>query len=302
VKEARVRGKLLVVGAGLMGAGIAQVAAVAGYDVTLHDVSESALDRGRGQIQDSLARFAARGRITAEVRESALARIDTVTDLEAAGEAEIVVEAVFEELEIKRDVFRELDKLAPAGAVLATNTSAIPITSIAAATGRPESVVGTHFFSPVPMMALCELVRGRRTSDEALLRAKAFAEACGKTTVVVQRDIAGFVTTRLIAAVGMEAARLLEQGVISAEDLDTACRLGFGWAMGPLATADLTGIDVLHHAAMNIYRSTSDPKFFPPEIVARMVEAGDLGRKAGRGFFDYTGKGQTGVSVSANEN
>jgi 3-hydroxybutyryl-CoA dehydrogenase len=288
VKEARVAGKLLVVGAGLMGAGIAQVAAVAGYDVTLHDVSEGALDRSRRQIQDSLARSAARGRITAEVREGAMARIGTVTDLEAAGEAEIVVEAVFEELEVKRDVFRKLDKLAPAGAVLATNTSAIPITSIAAATGRPESVVGTHFFSPVPMMALCELVRGRRTSDEALLRAKTFAESCGKTTVVVQRDIAGFVTTRLIAAVGMEAARLLEQGVISAEDLDTACRLGFGWAMGPLATADLTGIDVLHQATMNIYRSTSDPKFFPPEIVARMVEAGDLGRKAGRGFFDYT--------------
>jgi 3-hydroxybutyryl-CoA dehydrogenase len=288
VKEARVAGKLLVVGAGLMGAGIAQVAAVAGYDVTLHDVSEGALDRGRRQIQDSLARSAARGRITAEVREGAMARIGTVTDMEAAGEAEIVVEAVFEELEVKRDVFRKLDKLAPAGAVLATNTSAIPITSIAAATGRPESVVGTHFFSPVPMMALCELVRGRRTSDEALLRAKTFAESCGKTTVVVQRDIAGFVTTRLIAAVGMEAARLLEQGVISAEDLDTACRLGFGWAMGPLATADLTGIDVLHQATMNIYRSTSDPKFFPPEIVARMVEAGDLGRKAGRGFFDYT--------------
>jgi 3-hydroxybutyryl-CoA dehydrogenase len=302
VKEARVAGKLLVVGAGLMGAGIAQVAAVAGYDVALHDVSDSALDRGRRQIQDSLSRFATRGRITAEVRESALARIHAVTDLEAAGEAEIVVEAVFEELEVKRDVFRKLDKLAPAGAVLATNTSAIPITSIAASTGRPESVVGTHFFSPVPMMALCELVRGRRTADEALLRAKAFAESCGKTTVVVQRDIAGFVTTRLIAAVGMEAARLLEQGVISAEDLDTACRLGFGWAMGPLATADLTGIDVLYQATMNIYRSTSDPKFFPPEIVARMVEAGDLGRKAGRGFFDYTGKGQTGVPVSANEN
>jgi 3-hydroxybutyryl-CoA dehydrogenase len=171
--------------------------------------------------------------------------------------------------------------------VLATNTSAIPITSIAAATGRPESVVGTHFFSPVPMMALCELVRGRRTSDEALLRAKTFAESCGKTTVVVQRDIAGFVTTRLIAAVGMEAARLLEQGVISAEDLDTACRLGFGWAMGPLATSDLTGIDVLYQASMNIYRSTRDPKFFPPESVARMVEAGDLGRKTGRGFFVY---------------
>ena len=280
-------GKLLVVGAGLMGAGIAQVAAVAGYDVTLQDVGEAPLERGRRQIQDSLARFEAKGRIKSDAREEALARIRTVTDLESAGDAEIVVEAVFEDLEVKREVFRKLDKLAPEGALLTTNTSAIPITSIAAATGRPELVVGTHFFSPVPMMALCELVRGRRTADETMRRAKGFAESCGKTTVVVERDIAGFVTTRLIVAVGMEAARLLEQGVISAEDLDTACRLGFGWAMGPLATSDLTGIDVLHQAAMNIYRSTRDPKFFPPESVARMVEAGDLGRKTGRGFFSY---------------
>lgn len=280
-------GKLLVIGAGLMGAGIAQVAAVAGYDVTMQDMSDGALGRGRKQIQDSLARFEAKGRISAEGRDAALDRIRAVTDLDAVGEAEIVVEAVFEEVEVKRDVFRKLDKLAPERTLLATNTSAIPITSIATVTGRPESVVGTHFFSPVPMMALCELVRGRRTSDETLARAKAFAESCGKTTVVVERDIAGFVTTRLIAAVGMEAARLLEQGVISAEDLDTACRLGFGWAMGPLATSDLTGIDVLYHAAMNIYRSTRDPKFFPPESVARMVEAGDLGRKTGRGFFAY---------------
>jgi len=287
VKEAGVAGKLLVVGAGLMGAGIAQVAAVAGYDVTLQDVGEAPLERGRRQIQDSLARFEAKGRIKSDAREEALARIRTVTDLESAGDAEIVVEAVFEDLEVKREVFRKLDKLAPEGALLATNTSAIPITSIAAATGRPELVVGTHFFSPVPMMALCELVRGRRTADETMRRAKGFAESCGKTTVVVERDIAGFVTTRLIVAVGMEAARLLEQGVISAEDLDTACRLGFGWAMGPLATSDLTGIDVLHQAAMNIYRSTRDPKFFPPESVARMVEAGDLGRKTGRGFFSY---------------
>jgi 3-hydroxybutyryl-CoA dehydrogenase len=282
-----VAGTLLVVGAGLMGAGIAQVAAVAGYDVTMQDLSDAALTRGRRQIEDSLARMEAKGRIAAAASATALARVRTTTDLDAAAQAEVVVEAVFEELEVKREVFRRLDKLAPGEVVLATNTSAIPITSIAAATGRPESVVGTHFFSPVPMMALCELVRGRRTSDETLARAKAFAESCGKTTVVVERDIAGFVTTRIIAAIGMEAARLLEQGVISATDLDTACRLGFGWAMGPLATMDLTGIDVLYQAGMNIYHSTRDPKFFPPESVARMVEAGDLGRKTGHGFFSY---------------
>jgi len=279
--------KVLVVGAGLMGAGIAQVAAVAGHDVTLQDVSDAALARGRRQIEDSLARFESKGRIDEKTRVEAIERIATTKELDVAAEADLVVEAVFEEVDVKREVFKKLDKLAPVGAVLATNTSAIPITAIAAATGRPESVVGTHFFSPVPMMALCELVRGRLTSDETLARAKAFAEACGKTTVVVQRDIAGFVTTRIIAAVAMEAARLLEQGVISAEDLDTACRLGFGWAMGPLSTFDLTGVDVLYQASMNIYRGTRDPKFLPPESVARMVEAGDLGRKTGRGFYVY---------------
>jgi 3-hydroxybutyryl-CoA dehydrogenase len=276
-----VTGKLVVVGAGLMGAGIAQVAAVAGYQVTVQDVGNGVLARGRRQIEDSLGRFESKGRITAEDREQAIGRITTTTELDAATEADLIVEAVYEELDLKREVFRKLDGLAPEGAVLATNTSAIPITSIAAATARPESVVGTHFFSPVPMMALCELVRGRRTSDDTLERARAFAEGCGKTTVVVERDIAGFVTTRLITAVGMEAARLLEQGVISAEELDTACRLGFGWAMGPLATFDLTGVDVLYNKA------TRDPKFLPPESIARMVEAGDLGRKTGSGFYAY---------------
>ncbi|HEX8929111.1 MAG TPA: 3-hydroxyacyl-CoA dehydrogenase NAD-binding domain-containing protein, partial [Actinomycetota bacterium] len=172
-------GKVLVVGAGLMGAGIAQVAALAGHDVTLHDVSDAALARGRRQIEDSLGRFEARGRISPEDRAATVERIAATTNLDAAAEAELVVEAVFEEIEVKREVFRRLDKLAPEGAVLATNTSAIPITAIAAATARPEWVVGTHFFSPVPMMALCELVRGYKTSDDVLARARAFAESVG---------------------------------------------------------------------------------------------------------------------------
>jgi 3-hydroxybutyryl-CoA dehydrogenase len=282
-----VAGKLLVVGAGLMGSGIAQVAAQAGYQVTMQDVSQAALARGREAIDRSLGRFQTKGRISAEERAAALARVATATDMDAAAEAEIVVEAVFEELEVKREVFRRLDRLAGEAAVLASNTSAIPITAIAAATGRPEAVVGTHFFSPVPMMRLCELVRGMRTSDQTLAKARAFAEALGKTTVTVERDVAGFVTTRIIVAVAMEAARLVEQGVIGAEDLDTACKLAFGWAMGPMATMDMTGIDVLYHAGMNIYTETRDPKFLPPERVARMVDAGLLGRKTGRGFFAY---------------
>ena len=198
-----------------------------------------------------------------------------------------IVEAVVERLDIKQGVFRELDRICKAEAVLATNTSAIPVTQIAAATERPESVVGTHFFSPVPMMKLCELVRGYKTSDDALARARGFAEEIGKTCIVVNRDIAGFVTTRLISALVVEAVKLVESGVVSAEDLDTACKLGFGHPMGPLATTDLTGVDVLLNATKNIYNDTADEKFFPPELLARMVIAGDLGRKTGKGFYSY---------------
>jgi 3-hydroxybutyryl-CoA dehydrogenase len=279
--------KLMVVGAGLMGSGIAQVAAQAGWDVTLRDLDDAATARGVDAVSKSLARFVAKGTVTAEAADEAVARITTTTDLDAAADADIVVEAVFESIDVKRDVFRALDKICKSDAVLATNTSAIPITQIAAATERPESVVGTHFFSPVPMMKLCELVRGLKTSDETLATARAFAEQVGKTCIVVNRDVAGFVTTRLIAALVVEAVKLVENGVVSAEDLDIACKLGFGHAMGPLATTDLTGVDILAHAARNIYTETADPKFFPPELLRRMVAAGDLGRKTGKGFYTY---------------
>jgi 3-hydroxybutyryl-CoA dehydrogenase len=270
-----------------MGSGIAQVAAQAGWDVVLRDVSDDATAHGRETVAKSLARFVAKGTTTQDDADAALERISLTTDLGAASEADIVVEAVFERLDVKTEVFGELDRIARPDAVLATNTSAIPITRIAAATQRPESVVGTHFFSPVPMMQLCELVRGYKTSDETLARAREFAEGIGKTCIVVNRDVAGFVTTRLIAALVVEAVKLVESGVASAEDIDTACKLGFGHAMGPLATTDLTGVDILRHATENIYSETHDPKFAPPELLARMVTAGDLGRKTGQGFYSY---------------
>jgi 3-hydroxybutyryl-CoA dehydrogenase len=286
-ERVQMAGRLAVIGAGLMGSGIAQVAAAAGWEVTLRDLDDAAVQRGLSGIRKSLEKFASKGAIASEDVEAALGRITPTTDLEAAADADIVVEAVFERLDIKQDVFRELDRVCKADAVLATNTSAIPVTQIAAATSRPESVVGTHFFSPVPMMKLCELVRGYKTSDDALARARSFAEEIGKTCIVVNRDIAGFVTTRLIAALVVEAVKLVESGVVSPEDLDTACKLGFGHPMGPLATTDLTGVDVLLHATKNIYNDTADEKFFPPELLARMVTAGDLGRKTGRGFYSY---------------
>lgn len=279
--------RLGVVGAGLMGSGIAQVAAQGGMDVVMHDVTPDALQRGVSAIERSTAKFVEKGKLSADARDAALDRINSTTDLDAVSDADIVVEAVFERIDVKREVFAELDRICRHDAILATNTSAIPITSIASATSRPEAVVGTHFFSPVPMMALCELVRGLQTSDATLVRAREFAEGTGKTCVVVNRDVAGFVTTRLICAFVMEAIRLYESGVASAEDIDTACKLGFGHAMGPLATTDLTGVDILKHATENIYNDTGDAKFFPPELLSRMVEAGAVGRKAGKGFYEY---------------
>jgi 3-hydroxybutyryl-CoA dehydrogenase len=278
---------VVVVGAGLMGSGIAQVSAAAGHDVVMSDVTDEALARARSGVEASLARFAEKGAMSAADAEAALARITTTRDLDAAAKADIVVEAIIETIEAKIELFGALDRLAPEGAILATNTSAIPITRIAAATQRPEAVVGTHFFSPVPMMRLCELVRGLKTSDETLAAARAWAEGIGKTCIVVHRDVAGFVTTRIITALVNEAIALVESGVASPEDVDTACRLGFGHAMGPLATADLTGIDVMRRASLSVYNETADPKFWPPELLTRMQAAGDLGRKSGRGFYTY---------------
>ncbi|WP_137993309.1 3-hydroxyacyl-CoA dehydrogenase family protein [Streptomyces vilmorinianum] len=279
--------KLAVIGAGLMGSGIAQVSAQAGWDVVLRDVTDAALTRGTDGIKASYDRFVAKGKLDAAEAEAALGRITATTELDAVADADIVVEAVFEKLEVKHEIFRSLDKIAKDGAVLASNTSAIPITKIAAVTERPEAVVGTHFFSPVPMMQLCELVRGYKTSDATLAAAREFAESVGKTCIVVNRDVAGFVTTRLISALVVEAAKLYESGVATAEDIDIACKLGFGHAMGPLATADLTGIDILVNATSNIYTESQDEKFAPPELMRRMVDAGDIGRKSGQGFYKH---------------
>jgi 3-hydroxybutyryl-CoA dehydrogenase len=280
-------GRIAVIGAGLMGSGIAQVAAHAGYEVVLRDTTSEALDRALSGIAASQNRFIAKNVISADDAEAARARISTTTELADAAGAEFVVEAVFEKLEVKQQVFRELDAIVDDNTVLATNTTAIPITQIASVVSAPERVVGTHFFSPVPMMKLCELVRGLRTSDDTLRRAREFAESLGKTCVVVERDVAGFVTSRLLVALLNEAVAIVDAGVATAADVDVACQLGFGHTMGPLATLDLTGLDVILHAAENIYAATRDEKFAPPELLSRMVAAGRLGRKSGEGFYKY---------------
>ncbi|MBC7231006.1 MAG: 3-hydroxyacyl-CoA dehydrogenase family protein [Actinobacteria bacterium] len=279
---------VFVVGSGLMGSGIAQVSAFAGYKVKMHDVKEEFTARGMEAIKSSLGKFLSKEKITREQHDAALANLSTTTELSDASDADLVVEAVFEKLEVKKEVFGKLDEVCPPHTILATNTSAIPISSIAAATGRPEKVVGTHFFSPVPLMRLCEIIRGLQTSEETMEIAEKWAQSVGKETVRVLKDHAGFIANRLYLPMGMEAARMLEAGVATPEDIDKAMRLGYNLPMGPLELADMTGIDVLANACMAIYNDTGDPKYFPPPLIHRMIASGLLGRKTGKGYYDYS--------------
>lgn len=281
---------VLIVGGGLMGSGIAQVAAAAGYRVTLQDVRQQALNKALTDIAWSLGKFVEKGRLTGEERQAALERIVTAPTLERAAEADFVIEAVFEDRPLKQEVFRELHRRCPPRAILASNTSAIPITDLARETDRADRVVGTHFFSPVPLMPLCELVRGLETSDETLAAAKAFVESLGKETITVERDTAGFALNRINIPSTVEAIRLVESGVVTPEDVDRGMRLGMGRRMGPFETMDMTGLDVTLGAMLSIYEETKDPRFWPPDLLRRKVTAGHLGRKTGRGWYTYEEK------------
>lgn len=280
--------RVLVIGAGLMGGGIAQVAAAAGHRVTLRDVSQDAVGKAVTNIAWSLGKFVEKGQITAEAREAALGRLGTTLTLDAAAESDFVIEAIFENKTLKQDVFRELDRLCPPHAIMASNTSAIPITELARTTRRPDRVVGTHFFSPVPMMPLCELVCGLDTSDETLTAAKSFVESLGKETITVKRDVAGFAINRINLPSTIEAIRLVEAGVITPEEVDKGMRLGMGRRMGPFETMDMTGLDVSLGAMLAIYEETKDARFWPPDLLRRKVAAGHLGRKVGRGWYVYS--------------
>ncbi len=286
--------KVFVVGAGLMGGGITQVTATAGYEVVMRDIAQEPLDKSMKEIERSLGKFVSKEKITEDQAKKALANIKTTTEMADAADADLVVEAVFEKIELKQDVFKQLDEICKPDCILATNTSAISITSIASVTKRPEKVVGTHFFSPVPMMRLCELIRGLQTSDETLDAAIDYAHTIGKETVVVQKDVAGFIANRVGLAMSAVAISLVERGVATPEDIDKAMKLGFAHRMGPLETSDLTGIDVLMNAMKAIYNETQDERYAPPELMQRMVAAGLLGRKTGKGWYDYS----TGEQVS----
>jgi 3-hydroxybutyryl-CoA dehydrogenase len=278
--------EIFVLGAGFMGAGIAQVSSLAGYRVTLCDTNEERLSHGLDSITDSLRRMVKSGRIDGEAAKAAL-RLDTTTELQDARRADLVVEAVFEDLALKQELFSSLDDICRPETILATNTSAISITSIASATERPALVVGAHFFGPVPIMKLCEVVKGLRTSEETLATVEGWVRSLGKEPIIVRRDVAGFIANRVTIPGSLEAVRMVEEGFASPDEIDHAATFGAEKVPGPLQIMDAAGIDVSFAATMAIYEDTGDPRFYPPPIMRRMKAAGMLGRKTGRGFYDY---------------
>ncbi len=279
-----------VLGAGTMGHGIAQIAANAGYEVALYDLTLDIVDRALERIRATLDAGIARGKTTAEERDRVLARIRPTADLwDAAAGADLVVESAPEVIELKREIFEKLGAVCRADAILATNTSSLPISKIASATTNPERVLGMHFFNPPHLMKLVEIVRTAETSDGAVEAAAGAARRMGKETIVV-RDSPGFATSRLGVALGLEAMRMLEEGIASAEEIDRAMELGYGHAMGPLRVSDLVGLDVRLAIAGILHRELGAEQFRAPEILRRMVREGKLGKKAGEGFYKWPSK------------
>jgi len=275
-----------VVGAGTMGHGIAQVAAQSGYQVLLVDAVPAALERGRTQIGKGYERLVAKGKLAAEERDQALGRLSTSGDLAALAAADLVVEAVVERQEVKTKVLSELDRVCPAHAILATNTSSISITKLAGATARPEKVIGMHFMNPVPVMQLIEVIRGLATSQETYDAVEAASRRMGKTPVEVH-DAPGFVSNRVLMPMINEAIFCLYEGVGKAEAIDEVMKLGMNHPMGPLALADLIGLDVCLDILKVLQQGFGDPKYRPCPLLVKMVDAGRLGRKSGRGFYEY---------------
>jgi len=280
--------ELAVTGAGSMGAQIAQQAALHGIDVRLQDKSAAQLEKALDSNRGHLMRRVEKGKLSQAEAEQALSRVRTTTDLaEAVAAADFVIEAVFEDLQLKRSVFAELDRAAPPEAVLASNSSTMGISKIADATTRPERCVNVHFFYPVLVMDLVEVVRGPQTSDDTVKRAMAMVRAMGRTAVLVNKEIDGFIVNRILHAATQEAYRLLDAGVASFQDIDTAVEKGLNWPMGPFRLGDFSGLDVTYNARLHMFKTTGDERYRPSPQLEAKVKAGKLGRKTGEGWYRY---------------
>lgn len=278
-----------VLGAGLMGSGIIEQTARCGYEVVAREVDDAALQGGRKRVQSSMARGVERGKISQEERDEASGRISWTTAIEDLRNCDLVIEAIVENLEQKQDVFRRLDQLTRPEVILASNTSSVSITALAAVTSRPERVAGCHFFNPVPVMKLVELVRGLETSDATVDMLRRFGESLGKN-VIVAKDNPGFIVNYLLVPYLLDAVRMLENGVATKEDIDLGIHLGLNHPMGPLTLLDYVGIDTTLYIAEVMFEEFKDSKYAPPPLLRRMVRAGRYGRKNGRGFYDYSDK------------
>ncbi len=278
--------KVGIVGCGIMGSGIAQVCSQAGYDVVVMDATQEYLDKGMAAMDKFMAKSVEKGKMTAEVKKAIQSRIKGTLTLEDFSDCDYVVEAVVEDVKAKQDVFRELDKVCPKHAILASNTSTISVINIAAATNRPDKVIGTHFSNPVPIMKVVEVINTIATSDETTAATRAFLDSLEKT-MVVSKDVPGFLSNRILTPFLLNAIRMVEAGVGTKEDIDTLITQGLRHPMGPLTLLDLIGIDTVYRGASAIYEETKDPQYFPPPLMKQMVVAGWHGRKTGKGFYEY---------------